>query len=171
MSDEEKPEEKLEEKSEEKPKRQMSEDALPLISEQWRDTKWCDSFDSLTASTPSGESTTVAYTTSHFGVAVPRSGLTLSLSRASTPATACSTVTEVTQGGNVSGMAATISAGGVAGQAVLASIYACPFIDKALRIEEVPGAELAIVYNQGGNQLFYMAAASVSVRAPEHCLC
>ena len=77
---------------------------MPSFSLQHHDTKWCDDYDRLLATSTSGQSVTIPYTLAHFGTRLPPDGLTLDLARV-VPQDACSSITSVLPGGNVSSLA------------------------------------------------------------------
>jgi len=130
---------------------------LPKFEEQYTDRKWCERFDTMTATASSGQSMEVEYTAAHFGTKVPETGLSLSIASV-TPENACSTILSVTHGGS----------GGPSGAgwgkrfAALASIYSCHFLDKALHAENAGASLLVVMYD--GSPLFYMAAADYRQR-------
>ncbi|KAL1515972.1 hypothetical protein AB1Y20_002585 [Prymnesium parvum] len=126
---------------------------LPKFEEQYTDRKWCERFDTMTATASSGQSMEVEYTAATFGTKIPESGLSLSIASV-TPENACSTITSVTHGGSWSPHVG----GGSSSFAALASIYGCHFLDKALNAEKA-GAALLVVLHFTSTQLFYMAAA------------
>ena len=130
---------------------------LPALSVQHHDTKWCESYDQLTATTLGGESTTMEYTVAHFGPGIPVGGLVMDVGVLTEPFDACSAITGISRGANVSALALSTKGRPLAGTAYLSGIYNCHFIDKALHVESAGGG-LHLAGNQG-DSLFYMAAA------------
>ena len=123
---------------------------LPPMSLNHRDAKWCATFDSMRATsvgsaTRPSETVNLQYTISQFGQGIPPEGLTLSLSAAKQPHSACEPITDVDDGGDVSPLAA--ASAGVDGIGMLATIYDCEFVVKAQHVEDWPDAKLAIISN------------------------
>ena len=125
--------------------------ASPLIPRTPTRLRWCPDYDRFRATSTSGQTTLVPFTVSHYGPGLPTAGLSVSLARTD-PYDACSTISGVTRGGNISTLSSSVS-----GAAYLSSIYSCHFIYKTINAEQA-GASLAVIGN-AAEQLFYMAAA------------
>ena len=94
--------------------------------------RWCPTYDELTARTLTGETMSMSYTVAHYGPGIPEDGITTSLA-ITHPEDACSDITSLTVGPNVTSMVEHPSE--IAGVAFLSSIYICHFVNKTIFAE------------------------------------